>query len=344
MLSLTDRTLLHSVGERVTRRGFWWTPVEPALAPVDLAVATIETTPELRRWYEVDFNGWWMCLVPLSVVRRIGASLPLFLKWDDAEYGLRAAENGVATVTLPGAALWHMPWTDKDDGLDWQAYYQLRNRLVAALIHSHTARGGGVLSSSFAQDVNHLLCLQYGSAAARRVALRDVLAGPAHLPTALPRRTADIRALMTRAGQVVVPDAELPASRGERRSKAVRGRAAAARRLTAVIAHQVTRPHSADDGSVDAAFTRPEGKWWNLGLVDSATVASATGTGAFVARRDRRTSLTLLRDAVLLRVRLCLRWRRLAREYRAAAPALSSPTAWNAQFTAGEPGADGTIA
>jgi galactofuranosylgalactofuranosylrhamnosyl-N-acetylglucosaminyl-diphospho-decaprenol beta-1,5/1,6-galactofuranosyltransferase len=330
MLSLVHRTLLHSAGEQITPRGFWWTPVAPALAPVDLAVATIEATPELRRRYDVDFNGWWMCLIPLSLVRRIGASLPLFLKWDDAEYGLRAAEHGAPTVTLPGAALWHMPWTDKDDGLDWQAYYQLRNRTVAALIHSQSRRGGAVLSSSFAQDVNHVLCLQYGSAAARRVALSDVLAGPAHLPRALPRRTADIRALMLRAGQVVVPDDQLPS--GDHLSRPVRGRAAAARRLAAVVAHQFARPRPAGEGRVDAAFTRAEGKWWNLGLVDSATVASATGTGAFVARRDRRTSMTLLRDAVLLRVQLWLRWPRLAREYRAAAPGLSSPAAWRAQF------------
>ncbi|MFB7893131.1 glycosyltransferase [Microbacterium sp. NPDC056044] len=343
MLSLVHRTSLHSMGEHVTRRGFWWGPVEPAMAPVDLAIATIESTPGLRRRYDVDFNGWWMCLVPLPLVRRIGASLPLFLKWDDAEYGLRAAENGAATVSLPGAALWHMPWTDKDDGLDWQAYYQLRNRVVAALIHSRTARGGGVLSSSFAQDVNHVLCLQYGSVAARRVALRDVLAGPGHLPRALPRRTADIRALMARAGQVVVPEAHLPDARGNRRSKPVQGRGAAARRLAAVFAHQLTRPRSTPDARVDASFTRAEGKWWNLGLVDSATVASATGSGAFVARRDRRTAVTLLRDGVLLRVRLWVRWPRLAREYRQAAPELSSPSAWNAQFAGEVPGTDTAI-
>uniref|UniRef100_UPI0013E2E004 glycosyltransferase n=1 Tax=Microbacterium sp. CPCC 204701 TaxID=2493084 RepID=UPI0013E2E004 len=238
MLSLTDRTVLHSIGERIEPRGFWWTSVEPALAPVDLAVASIEATPRLRMRHVVDYNGWWMCLVPLRTVRRLGASLPLFIKWDDAEFGLRAAAHGVTTVTLPGAALWHMPWTGKDDGLDWQAYYQLRNRLITALVHSKSPRGGGVLSSSFAQDVNHVLCLQYGSAAARRVALQDVLSGPAHLQRTIGRRTADIRAMMARAGQTVVADAELPVPRGTTRPAPPTGQVAALRRLLAVIANQ----------------------------------------------------------------------------------------------------------
>ncbi|WP_363358236.1 glycosyltransferase [Microbacterium sp. LMI12-1-1.1] len=332
MLSLLERTVLHSVGERVDRRGFWWTSVEPALAPVDLAVATIESTPGLRRLHDVDFNGWWMCLVPLGLVRRVGASLPLFIKWDDAEFGLRAAAAGVPTVTLPGAALWHMPWTGKDDGLDWQAYFQLRNRLVVALVHSASARGGGVLSASFAQDVNHLLCMQYGSAAARRVALRDVLDGPAHLPRTIQRRTTDMRVLMARAGQSVVPEAQLPAERGGPVPAAPAGRVEAVRRLLRVAVHQFRRSRAANVSLVDAALPRAEGKWWVLGLLDSATVASATGTGAFVARRDRRVASRLLWDAVGLRARLWVRWPRLARTYRAAVAELASPAAWHDLF------------
>ncbi|MGP3535477.1 glycosyltransferase [Microbacterium sp. RD1] len=331
MLSLTDRTLLHSVGERIEKRRFWWTSVEPDLAPIDVASATLEDTPRLRARHDVDFNGWWMCLLPLDLIRRVGASLPLFIKWDDAEFGLRARADGVPTVTLPGAAIWHMPWTGKDDGLDWQAYYQLRNRLVAALIHSPARRGGGVLSSSFAQDVNHLLCLQYGSAAARRVAVHDVLRGPGHLTRTIARRTPDMRSLMERAGQTVVPDADLPRARGEAAPTPPAGRLASVRRLLRVAAHQLT-PARPASGSVEVALPRAGGKWWALGLVDSATVESATGRGAFIARRDPRRSARLLWSAASLRARLWARWPRLAREYRAAAADLASPATWREVF------------
>ena len=36
---------------------------------------------------------------------------------------------------MPGTAIWHMAWSDKDDAIDWQAYFHLRNRLVVAALH-----------------------------------------------------------------------------------------------------------------------------------------------------------------------------------------------------------------
>ena len=48
----------------------------------------------LHRRVDVDYNGWWMCLIPTEVIREIGLSLPMFIKWDDAEFGLRAGEAG----------------------------------------------------------------------------------------------------------------------------------------------------------------------------------------------------------------------------------------------------------
>lgn len=339
MLSLVDRTRLHSFGERVEPRGFWWEPVAPELAAVDIAATRVSANPALRRVYDVDFNGWWMCLIPSQVIDQLGAAVPMFIKWDDVEMGLRASSRGIPTVTLPGAALWHMPWTGKDDGLDWQAYFQLRGRLVTALLHSRTARGGGVLRSSFAQDVNHVLCLQYGSAAARRQAMRDVLAGPAHLAPTLARRVSDMRELMADAGQVVVSDADLPAVTGDGVPQNPRGRWGYLRRFARVVAHQMRPEERSSERTVAVSLPRERGKWWALGVVDSALVRSATGSGAFVARRRRRAALSLLRDAAVVRMRLWWSWPALARQYRAQLPAVTSVAAWEALFDAVPSGA-----
>lgn len=322
MLSLTEPTRLHSFGERVDRGDMWWTPVVPLLSDVDLAVRTVENTPALSRRIAVDFNGWWMCLIPVDVVRDVGASLPFFIKWDDAEFGLRAAARGVDTVTLPGAALWHMPWTAKDDGLDWQAYFQLRNRIVTALLHG----GPHVLAASFAQDLNHILCAQYGSAALRVLALRDVLSGPQHLEHTLiagPQRPA---AVLADAGQALVRDA--PAG-VEARVEPPMGRVASVRRLLRVLVHQTRR---ARRETSPMRLSRAQGKWWALGLLDGALVESAAGTGVFVMRRDRATAARLARDALFTRVRMRLTWRSLARQYAAAAPSLSATTTWDRRF------------
>ncbi|MEV4687641.1 glycosyltransferase [Microbacterium sp. LWH3-1.2] len=329
MLDLLHPTRLHSWGERVDRSRFEWAPVAPVLQDVELAARDVTAMPADAH---VEFNGWWMCLIPATAIRTLGAALPYFIKWDDTEYALRAAAAGIPTVTMPGAALWHLPWTGKDDGLDWQAYFQLRNRIVTALLHARTRRGGSILRGTFALDVNHVLCMQYGSAAARRLALADVLRGPSHLDETLATRVAELHDLMERAAQVVVPDGELPRPRSSRGPVRPRGASRSLGRLIRVAAHQGRRVTGSDPTAVDAHLARGEGKWWALGMLDSATVESATGRGSFVARRRPRVAVALLRDALLLRVRLWRDWPRLARLYRTAAPGLSDARAWSVRY------------
>jgi galactofuranosylgalactofuranosylrhamnosyl-N-acetylglucosaminyl-diphospho-decaprenol beta-1,5/1,6-galactofuranosyltransferase len=328
MLSLVDPTRLHSFGERITKRGFWWGPVDPALSGIDLAVRTIDRTPELSRRIEVDFNGWWMCLVPSSLVRDHGASLPYFIKWDDVEFGLRAAANGFRTVTLPGAAIWHMPWTAKDDGLDWQAYFQLRNRIVTALLHG----GRGVLAWSLAQDVNHIICAQYGSARLRNTALRDILSGPGHLEPVLRAGPARAAAILSRLGQKPVErGAAPPAERMQVERPS--GLGGAARRAAGVLVHQLR----GGGESRRASLRRQDGKWWAIGTLDLAVVDSASGGGVFVFQRDRALAIGELRAAVAARWRLWWHWRGLARAYEGAAAESASARAWRARFAEESP-------
>ena len=78
-----------------------------------------------------------MCLFPREVLEQLGLPLPLFIKWDDAEYSLRAlAARASDRHACPASAIWHMPWADKNDSTDWTAYFHLRNRLVVAALHS----------------------------------------------------------------------------------------------------------------------------------------------------------------------------------------------------------------
>ena len=77
---------------------------------------------------------------------------------------------------MPGVAVWHVPWTDKNDALDWQAYFHQRNRFVAALLHSPYPHGGRMLRESFNHQVKHLFSMQYSTAELRHLALEDVLA------------------------------------------------------------------------------------------------------------------------------------------------------------------------
>lgn len=329
MLSLVEPTVLHSMGEVIERSTMWWTATEPDMVAADLVDHPIEVTAAFFDQKPVDFNGWWMCLIALDVVREIGVALPFFIKWDDAEYGLRAARAGHRTVTLPGAALWHVPWSAKDDGLDWQAYFQLRNRIITALIHSSRPRR--VLSDSWRNDLNHLIGMQYGAAEVRCLALRDVLSGPGHLGSSLRGRRGEIQRLLDASGQSVVPDAAIPTPTGSSAlPKPPVGPRAKLTRAAAVVLHQTTRPRS----GIGPRIRRDQGRWWLLGVRDGAIMESATGSGAFLLRRSRSTALRLLWQGVRLRVLIWMTWGALARRYRRAAIALSHPTAWTRHWSA----------
>ena len=172
MFSMYQRSVLHAFAEVVLPWQFRWAAAPATRHGHDLSTANLRSTPWLHRRADVDYNGWWMCLIPTAVLRDVGLSLPVFIKWDDAEYGLRAAAAGYPTVSLPGAAVWHVPWTDKDDSVDWQAYFHARNRFVAALLHSPFEHGGRMVRESLAIQVKHLMAMQYSAAPAARAGPR----------------------------------------------------------------------------------------------------------------------------------------------------------------------------
>ncbi|HWM03163.1 MAG TPA: glycosyltransferase, partial [Actinophytocola sp.] len=134
MLNLQARSRLHTNGEIVDLASFVWRRAPGAVWDHDFGTHSLRETRALHRRIDSTYNGWWMCLFPREVVEHNGLPLPLFIKCDDAEYSLRALANGVPTVSLPGSAVWHEPWTDKNDTKDWTVYFHLRNRLVLAAL------------------------------------------------------------------------------------------------------------------------------------------------------------------------------------------------------------------
>jgi galactofuranosylgalactofuranosylrhamnosyl-N-acetylglucosaminyl-diphospho-decaprenol beta-1,5/1,6-galactofuranosyltransferase len=110
MFSLYDRSVMHAFGETVAKYRWFWGPAPHTLHGHNWAVRPLRSTSWLHRRVDVDYNGWWMCLIPTKVIKEVGLALPMFIKWDDAEFGLRARDAGYPTVTLPGVAVWLVPW------------------------------------------------------------------------------------------------------------------------------------------------------------------------------------------------------------------------------------------
>lgn len=337
MLDLDAPTVLQAVAEVVDRRDFWWSGAPSGVGRHDLTAA-IEHTPWLHARHSGDFAGWWMCQVPLAAVRRIGLALPLFLKWDDAEYGLRAAAAGVPTVSLPGSAVWHLAWGRKDDALEWPAYFHARNRMIAALLHAPD--GSGTLRASRQLDVKHLLNMQYGTADLRARALTDVLAGPESLDL---RPGASARPLTAGASDLqrhdprtapVAPDAPVSALRPVGRPDGTRLKIWTA----AMLVRHAIRPNLVPRGTAEARLTAGRHHWWVLPAHDSVLAPTADGAAYFWYRRDPRRFRASLTQSVRLHARLRREWPALAARYRAAAARLASSDSWQARFAAGNDG------
>ena len=101
MFSLYNKSELHSFGEIVQPWRFWWMTPLDGYSRWDLSARNIRSARWLHKRVDVDFNGWFMCLIPRVVIDEIGLSLPLFIKWDDAEYGLRAQRRRLPDGDLP---------------------------------------------------------------------------------------------------------------------------------------------------------------------------------------------------------------------------------------------------
>ena len=78
MFDLYNRTVLHTFGEVVNPYRFQPSlPTEEMILGHDFLSSNLRQTSWLHRRCDVDYNGWWMCLIPTKVIRDIGLSLPV---------------------------------------------------------------------------------------------------------------------------------------------------------------------------------------------------------------------------------------------------------------------------
>ena len=337
MLNLQEPSHLHVMGEVVDQANFMWTNAPNTEYDHDFAkyplVDEDDRSTMLHRRVDVDYNGWWMCMIPRRVAEELGQPLPLFIKWDDADYGLRAAEHGYGTVTLPGAAIWHMAWSDKDDAIDWQAYFHLRNRLVVSALH-WDGKVTGLVASHLKATFKHLLCLEYSTVAIQNKAMDDFLAGPEHIFSILESALPDVRAMRQHyPDAVVLPGATAlppPSDRRRKKIKIPTSLPAIGFRLARGVAHQLTRHDPAHHQRPELNVATQDARWFVLCKVDGVTVTTADGRGVVYRQRDRAKMFELLRASLKRQARLIRKYNRMRRVYREALPMMTSQQKWEA--------------
>lgn len=340
MLHLDDRSVLYTQGEVWDPRKSWMRPSGASEYDHDFAEEPLRETPELHRYLGADFNGWWMCLIPTSILREIGLSLPVFLKFDDIEFSLRARAKGYPTVCLPGVAVWHMAWHDKDPTRTWEEYFIHRNRVITGLLHSDVRNGGYLPLHSFLGDIKLLFMLQYSAVRLRHEALKDAFRGPSVLPELLPTKQADIRELRTEYvdSKVVDDFSALPPVR--RSSVAILGGvrkptnpvAALVLAVRVAMRQLLIKQSAGSRRHPERVIPAPDITWWRFADIDSALVTSPDGLGVAWYQRDRATMHRFLWRSIRLNLKLALGWKRLAELYSKGTPMITSAEQWRNTF------------
>ncbi|AEK35588.1 glycosyltransferase [Corynebacterium variabile DSM 44702] len=349
MLNLQERSHLHTMGEIIDRGSFMWTAAPHTHYDHDFynhplrdrgeygvnASGEEVDSKDLHRRIDADYNGWWMCMIPRVVADTVGQPLPLFIKWDDGEFGLRARDHGFPTASWPGIAIWHMAWSDKDDAIDWQAYFHLRNRLIVAALQ-HEGSPKGIVASMAKATAKHLMCLEYSTVAIQNEAMKDFLAGPDQLfeilESALPR----INALRKNyPDAVVVPSAQaLPKADGGPAGLTEIPLSPLKKITTlAKVVRNNLRPADPHHHEVPQVNLPPiEARWFSLGRIDGATVTTADGRGVVYRKRDRDKAVELAKESARLQKAVAARFDEMRQRYRVAHAELTSAEAWGRIF------------
>lgn len=77
-----------------------------------------------------NYNAWWYMCMPISVVKEKGLPLPLFIKGDDVEYGLRFDGN---ILLVNGIGVWHESFDNKQNAV--LEYYIVRNEMIVTALY-----------------------------------------------------------------------------------------------------------------------------------------------------------------------------------------------------------------
>ncbi|MGY5765524.1 glycosyltransferase [Brachybacterium sp. DNPG3] len=331
LFSAHDPLRLIAHTEAVDVRSFQWRPADGMRGEIDLAGTGPADWGFLAEHAGANYTGWWATLFPPGTVDDLGLPSPYFLKWDDAEYGLRATRRGFAHAVLPGTSVHHPPWNAHRTQMTWTARVLHRNRLATAAAYGASR---GVLVSSLLHQIKHIVSGQHLTALLWEEGLDSFRAGPeTWLGTDLGRARSDGQAVVDawtaeqEAALETLPAREgRPALLPTRRHRLPLPRAAARAGLRLLRPDRPPR--------IVLAVPADELRWRTILGADAVVIAGddhATSPLLVLGSTGRR----LLRRTLLGHARIALRWGRLQDRYRTALPRHTAAEAWLPLFASG---------
>jgi len=120
----------------------------------------------------INYFGWWYCCMPINVVEDNNLPLPIFIKRDDIEYGLR---NGSKFITLNGICVWHEPFEYKY--ATYLEYYYFRNMCIMNSRHRITFNKKRLIKEMRKRIMTFLLRYRYKDAELSLIGIQHYLKG-----------------------------------------------------------------------------------------------------------------------------------------------------------------------
>ena len=119
------------------------------------------------------YAAWWYCCIPISAIKRNGLPLPVFVRCDDAEYGIRCNPT---FITMNSLCIWHMSFHERYNAAV-ERYQTTRNTMIAQ------ATTGMAPKSDFLKELHNNIRLElkkfgYENAELCLDAFEDFLRGP----------------------------------------------------------------------------------------------------------------------------------------------------------------------
>ena len=335
MLHLDNRTVLYTQGERFTRNNVWMKPSQNLDYNHDFAAITLQDCPERHQRIDTDYNGWWMSLIPTAIMKEIGLSLPVFIKFDDTEYSIRALEHGYHTICLPGVAVWHQAWHDKDPSRTWEEYFFQRNRWICGLLHC-TRPSLRFAIEMLRSDLASGLKLAYSAMRLHHMGLQDILRGPQYIVDSMPQKLGEVRKARQSFSdtQPVSDEALISEVLREHVSPFTAHDAKALRKtqkratIKALFAHEKHTKNPRPEVAIPAQDV----SWPSFVGVNTAIVTAPDGTTLNLFQRDSKLFRKILRADALLALKMLRKWKKLSREYRSYD--MASVESWEQIFRA----------
>lgn len=119
------------------------------------------------------YAAWWYCCIPISVIEKNGLPLPVFVRCDDAEYGIRCKTG---FITMNSLCVWHMSFFERYNAAV-ERYQTTRNTMIAQ------ATCGMAPDADFMKELHNNIRLElkkfgYANAELCLDAFEDFLKGP----------------------------------------------------------------------------------------------------------------------------------------------------------------------